>query len=69
MAVRFDNAGFKATANHLSDAVLITDPQGRITWSNRAFKKLCGYNLNEVIGQHPGTLLQGKGTDHHILFQ
>jgi len=67
MAVRFDNAGFKATANHLSDSVLITDPQGRITWSNRAFKKLCGYNLNEVIGRHPGTLLQGQGTDPHTI--
>ena len=67
MAVRFDNAGFKATANHLSEAVLITDPQGRITWSNSAFKKLCGYNANEVIGRSPGTLLQGKGTDPHTI--
>lgn len=67
MAVRFDNAGFKATANHLSDAVLITDSQGRITWSNRAFKKLCGYNVNEVIGRNPGTLLQGQGTDPHTI--
>lgn len=63
MAERFDNAGFKATASHLPDAVLITDSEGRITWANRAFKKLCGYNLKELIGKRPGSFLQGHGTD------
>jgi PAS domain S-box-containing protein len=63
MPERFDNTGFKATTSHIQDAVLITDPEGRITWANRAFKKLCGYNLKEIIGQNPGTFLQGKNTD------
>lgn len=63
MTERFDNAGFKATASHLPEAVLITDSEGRITWVNRAFKKLCGYHLKEITGQKPGSFLQGKSTD------
>lgn len=63
MTARFDNAGFKATARHLPEAILITDPAGRVTWANRAFKKLCGYDLKEITGQRPGTFLQGKHTD------
>lgn len=63
MPERFDNAGFKATARHLPEAILITDPKGRITWANRAFKNLCGYPLKEIIGQKPGTFLQGENTD------
>ena len=63
MADRFDNAGFKTTACHLPEAVLITDARGRITWANRAFKKLCGYGLKEITGKHPGSFLQGRGTD------
>ncbi len=46
-----------------TDAIVITDADGRITWVNDAFEKLTGYLQNEVIGQIPGKLLQGPETD------
>ena len=63
MPERFDNAGFKATARHLPEGIVVTDASGQIAWANRAFKKLCGYTLKEITGQKPGTFLQGKNTD------
>lgn len=63
MAARFDNAGFKATASRLPQAILITDTAGRITWANRAFKTLCGYHLKEIVGRKPSSFLQGTETN------
>lgn len=58
-----DNDGFKAIAQKLSDAVLITDPHGYVTWANPAFERLCGHNMEEILGRRPGHVLQGKKTD------
>ena len=46
-----------------TDAIIITDASGKITWVNDAFEKLTGYMFDEVIGQIPGKLLQGPETD------
>ncbi|MEX8519738.1 MAG: EAL domain-containing protein [Leptothrix sp. (in: b-proteobacteria)] len=46
-------------AKYTDNAVIITDPQGRIEWVNEAFTRITGYTFDEVIGRNPGKLLQG----------
>jgi len=50
------------------DSVLITDAsaEGKITYANKAFKKLSGYDPSEVIGKTP-RLLQGPATDSKVI--
>ncbi|MEL6978195.1 MAG: EAL domain-containing protein [Pseudomonadota bacterium] len=48
---------------HLNDAIVITDKNGRILWVNQAFETLTGYLFEEVISKKPGDLLQGENTD------
>jgi PAS domain S-box-containing protein len=43
-----------------ANAVMITDPEGRISWINAAFSELTGYKLEEVRGQTPRILKSGK---------
>jgi PAS domain S-box-containing protein len=50
-------------AEHTSNAVVITDSQGKIEWVNEAFTRITEFTLNEVIGKKPGALLQGQETD------
>jgi PAS domain S-box-containing protein len=50
-------------ARQLADAVVLTDPEGRVEWINPAFTKLCGYTFEEMIGRKPGALLQGPDSD------
>ena len=45
------------------NSVILADAQGRIEWVNAAFTRMTGYLLEEVIGQTPGSLLQGPATD------
>ncbi|WP_375559381.1 PAS domain-containing protein [Bernardetia sp. OM2101] len=55
-------------ASETSNAVVITDAQGYITWVNEGFLKVTEYSLTEVIGKKPGALLQGKDTNYdHVL--
>lgn len=54
-------------ASKTSNAVIITDKNGLILWSNEGFTKITGYTLEEVKGKKPGTFLQGKDTNpEHI---
>ena len=46
-----------------SEMILLTDPNGRITWVNRAFERTTGYSLDEAKGRKPGDLLQGPDSD------
>lgn len=48
---------------NISDAVLITDPDARITAVNAAFTEITGYTEHEVLGSNPSTLQSGK-QDH-----
>lgn len=50
-------------ATQLADPAVLTDPEGRVTWINSAFTRLCGYTLPELRGRKPGHLLQGPATD------
>ncbi len=45
------------------NAVIITDPEGRIDWVNDGFIRLTGYEPAEVVGKAPGHLLQGADSD------
>jgi PAS domain S-box-containing protein len=50
-------------AERTSNAVIITDRDGRIEWVNKGFTDLTEWQLSEVIGRSPGALLQGPETD------
>lgn len=63
MHIKLENLAVKTIAKQMSEAVVLADKDGRITWVNEAFEKLCGYKPSEVIGENPGELLQGEGTD------
>jgi PAS domain S-box-containing protein len=45
------------------EALVVTDPAGRIEWVNAGFTAMCGYSLGELTGRKPGHLLQGPATD------
>jgi len=47
---------------YTDNAVIISDDQGRIQWTNEGFTRISGYPLKEVIGLSPGKLLQGPET-------
>ncbi|MFT5999306.1 MAG: PAS domain S-box-containing protein [Neolewinella sp.] len=44
-------------------AVILTDASYRILWVNRDFEAMTGYEIGEVIGKHPGQVLQGPKTE------
>ena len=58
----------KALADNSFDSILITDAtaKGKITYANKAFKKLTGYDTAEAIGKSP-RILQGVGTDKKVI--
>jgi PAS domain S-box-containing protein len=45
---------------HAGDAIVITDPRGRILWVNPAFSKLTGYAAAEVVERNPRVLKSGR---------
>jgi PAS domain S-box-containing protein len=49
-------AALKTAAN----AIVITDRNGTILWSNPAFSALTGYSAEEVLGKNPRLLKSGK---------
>lgn len=46
-----------------SNAVIITDKEGKITWVNKSFVTITGYAGDEAIGKKPGEFLQGPETN------
>ena len=58
----------KVLAENSFDSILITDTtaKGKITYANKAFKKLTGHDPAEVIGKTP-RILQGAGTDKKVI--
>lgn len=55
-AVEFTNTG-----------IIITDKAQRVIWSNNAFTKLTGYELDEIKGHTLGRFLQGEDTDKNTV--
>lgn len=58
--LKLQSAALEATVN----GVVITDVNGIITWVNRAFCKLTGYNVEEVIGKRSNILKSGLQDDN-----
>lgn len=56
-------ARLSAVASQTTNAVVITDPQGRVEWVNAGFTRMSGYTLEELQGRRPGEVLQGPETD------
>lgn len=54
---------FENWAEHTDIAILITDPEGAVRWSNPAFTKMCHYSMHEIIGRRPGRFLGGPLTE------
>lgn len=46
-----------------TNAVIITDSDGKTEWINSSFSEMTGYTFGEMIGKKPGHLLQGPETD------
>jgi diguanylate cyclase (GGDEF)-like protein/PAS domain S-box-containing protein len=44
--------------NAAGNAIVITDNNAHIIWSNKAFSKLTGYSLEEALGRHCGSLIK-----------
>ena len=60
----------KVFADSSFDSILVTDAteKGNIIYANKAFKKLTGYDPEEVIGKTP-RILQGPGTDRKGIYR
>ena len=54
--LRLQGGALRAAAN----AIVITDPQGKVVWGNPAFTALTGYELAEVCGQTLRILKSGQ---------
>ncbi len=57
------NALLALVAQHSTNGVVISDPDGRVEWCNAAYTRLTGYDLAELKGRKPGHVLQGPETD------
>lgn len=53
---------FNALVDHSLESVVLTDPDRRIFYANRAFCKMTGYTTSEVLGKTPNAL---KSSGHH----
>jgi len=53
--LQLQSSALEAAAN----AILITDQDGEILWTNPAFNQMSGYSPEEVIGQNPRMLKSG----------
>ena len=49
-----------AMVEHTTDAVVVTDREGRIDYVNAAFEALTGYSKDEVLGKNPRILKSGR---------
>ena len=51
---------FAHVLNATDDGVLITDKRGAIDFVNKAYEKITGYGLNEVLGRNPSMFKSGE---------
>jgi len=52
-------AAFRRYVEQCPDAVMVTDPAGRIVYVNPAFERMTGYSCAELVGQRPTMLKSG----------
>lgn len=55
-----------AIVKYTDNAVVVTDPDGKIEWINESFTKMTGYTLEECLGKIPGHFLQGSSSNHEV---
>mmetsp|Transcript_39231 Transcript_39231/g.124510 ORF Transcript_39231/g.124510 Transcript_39231/m.124510 type:complete len:139 (-) Transcript_39231:742-1158(-) len=53
-------------AENSFDSIMLTDAEGKITYANKGFTVLTGYEEDEVLGKSPD-MLQGLGTDRKVI--
>ncbi|WP_339785705.1 PAS domain S-box protein [uncultured Imperialibacter sp.] len=53
-------------AQYSSSGTIISDKNGLVEWVNDAFIKMSGYNLDEIKGKRPATVLQGSDSDVQV---
>ncbi|MCC5789362.1 MAG: PAS domain-containing protein [Opitutales bacterium] len=54
-------------AQNTKSQAIITGPDRRIQWANKAFSEVTGYSLEEVFGRKPGDFLQGPLTNPKVV--
>ncbi len=52
-----------------SNAVIVTDREGRIQWANAGFTRLTEFSMEEVLGKKPGEFLQFEKSDPIVIGQ
>ncbi len=60
---RLHNQRLAWVLENTPEAIVMTDPDGRVTWVNQAFERITGYGFADVKGWRPGEFLQGPDTD------
>jgi PAS domain S-box-containing protein len=55
-----ERARLSLAVEQAAEAILMTDPEGTISYVNPAFERVTGYSRSEVIGQNPRLLHSGK---------
>jgi len=58
-----ENKKLALVASKTNNAVIITDPEGKVEWLNEGFSKISGYTLEDLKGKKPGDLLNGPETN------
>ncbi|NOR61506.1 MAG: response regulator [Rhodobacteraceae bacterium] len=56
-------------AEKVNDSIIISTPDGKITWVNATFTSMTGYSPEEAVGQTAGALLNGPWTSGAALTQ
>jgi PAS domain S-box-containing protein len=54
-----DRARLATAIDQAAEAIVVTDPQGRIVYANPAFERVTGYARAELLGQNPRVLKSG----------
>ena len=62
-AQREENNRLSLVVQQMHNAAIITDAQFRTKWVNAGFRRLTGYNIEELRGQRPDQILHGPETD------
>jgi PAS domain S-box-containing protein len=58
-----ENRKLAAIVEKTTNGVILTDAKRRITWVNKGFERITGYDLSEVVGKVPWEILQCEKTD------
>jgi len=54
-----DRARLATAIDQAAEAIVVTDPEGRIVYANPAFEQVTGYSRAELLGQNPRVLKSG----------